>query len=306
MVMAVKGRWYMKKTVTIILCSMIAFLWTTQNTVKAQDFKFPQVPGFKVVYNYPVYTPGDLWDYINGAADAYVSYGFAELYIAEYVKGRNIIKVEVYDHLTPIRGFGIYSLERSPSYNFITIGAQGYFENGLIHFFKGRYYVKVVTNSSARRIMKSVETIARRVAETLPGDIEMPSVIGSLPAEGKLPNEEVYINESVLGHIFLKGGVKAPYEVDDESFNLYYFEYESTSDAAEAVSAYLRVADIERDSDSSGKYQFMDGYNGLVYLVWNQSSVAVITGLDRGMEEFVAGFLSRMPAFKDPGLMEFQ
>lgn len=283
----------------MLICALsaLALLWPTQVS-QAQDFEFPKVSGFKIVYDYPVYNPGDLWDYINGAADAYFSYGFSELYIAEYVKGKNIIKVEVYDHLTPIRGFGIYSLERSPGYNFTSIGAQGYFEDGLVHFFKDRYYVKVITNSRARGIMKSVETIARRVAEALPGTAEMPSVIGNLPVEGRLPNEEMYINESVLGHIFLRGALKAPYKVDGNSFTLYYIDYESVGKAAEAVASYLKVADLERDSETTGKYQFRDGYNGIVYLIWNQSSVAVITGLSSGMEEFVGGFLSRMPAFR--------
>ncbi|MBE0674052.1 MAG: hypothetical protein IH591_05275, partial [Bacteroidales bacterium] len=58
----------------------------------SQEVSFPVVSGFKIVRDYPVYTPGDLWDYINGAAEAYLSYGFSELHIAEYVKGKNRIK----------------------------------------------------------------------------------------------------------------------------------------------------------------------------------------------------------------------
>jgi hypothetical protein len=268
------------------------------NNLCAQEFNFPDVAGFKTVQEYPVYTPGDLWDYINGAADAYLSYGFSELYIAEYVKGKNVIKVEVYDHLTPMRGFGIYSLERSPDYSFFKIGGQGYFEEGLIHFFKDRYYVKVVTNSQKKGIRKSLEIIARRIAEALPGVDEMPAGVRSLPSLGRLANEEMYINESVLGHSFLRGSLKAVYETDGKRFTLYLFENESVEKAADVVSSYLKVAGIERDGDTAGKYQFRDGYNGVVYLIWNQSAFAVITGLDSGMESFAGEFCSQIPVLK--------
>jgi hypothetical protein len=259
-----------------------------------QDFTFPMAKGFKIETTYPVYTPGDLWDYINGAADAYLSYGFSELHIAEYVKGKNSIKVEVYDHVKPLLGFGIYSFERSPQYRFIDIGAQGYAGEGLVHFFKGRYYVKVVTNSKSKKIVSSLNQIARNVAEALPVDPTMPEMIRLLPVNGKVAYEETYLNESVLGHSFLRGALRASYKIDDKAFSLYLFKTESAEKASEAVTAYLKSADIEVDSDISGRYKFKDGYNGIVYLVWNGDKFAVITGLADGMEAFAGAFCDQI------------
>lgn len=255
-----------------------------------QDFAFPPAKGFKIETSYPVYTPGDLWDYINGAADAYLSYGFSELHIAEYLKGKNSIKVEVYDHVKPLLAFGIYSFERSPQYRFVEIGAQGYSAEGLVHFFKGRYYVKVVTNSKSKAILTSLNQIARNVAETLPGDATMPEMIRLLPVTGRIAYEETYLNESVLGHSFLRGALRAAYEIDGRSFSIYLFKDETIDNAAEAVSAYLKSGGIETDSDVSGRYKFKDGYNGIVYLVWNHNMFAVITGLGDGMEAFAGAF----------------
>lgn len=260
------------------------------NNANGQDFLFPPAKGFKIEKSYPVYTPGDLWDYINGAADAYLSYGFSELHIAEYVKGKNAIKVEVYDHVSPLLGFGIYSIERSPQYRFIDIGSQGYAEEGLAHFFKGRYYVKVVTNSKSKKIITSLNQIARSVADALPGDAAMPEMIRLLPVTGKVAYEETYLNESVLGHSFLRGALRAAYEIDDKSFSMYLFKTESVGQAAEAVAAYLKSAGIEADSDVSGKYKLKDGYNGIVYLVWNRDMFAILTGLGDGMEAFAGAF----------------
>ncbi|MBE0676586.1 MAG: hypothetical protein IH591_18170, partial [Bacteroidales bacterium] len=183
-------------------------------------------------------------------------------------------------------------------YRFVNIGGQGYFEEGLIHFFKDRYYVKVVTNSRSKSIMKSLEIIARSVAASLPGADAMPALILRLPSEGRQANQELYINESVLGHSFLKGAVKAAYTLEGNSFTLYYFENETTAQAAEAVAAWLKLYGIEPLDDNMGKFQFRDGYNGEVYLIWNQSTFAVITGLGSGMEDFVGAFISKIATLK--------
>jgi len=268
------------------------------NYASGQSYSFPQLQGYKMVSEYPVYTPGDLWDYINGAADAYLSYGFSELRIVEYVKGKTRIKVEVYDQVKPILGFGIYSFERSPGYSFTDIGAQGYAEVGLIHFFKDRYYVKVVTNSQSKGISKTLADVARSIAANLPGTESMPEAFKRLPVNGRIANEEIYINESVLGHSFLSGAMKAVYQVEDSRFNVYLFETESEAKAYEAVKAYLNVAEIEPENETNGKYQFKDGYNGMIYLVWNQKTFVVITGLDSGMEDFAGTFCDPIVALR--------
>jgi hypothetical protein len=260
------------------------------NSAIGQNFTFPPAKGFSIERNYPVYTPGDLWDYINGAADAYLSYGFSELHIAEYVKGKNTVKVEIYDHLEPLLGFGIYSFERSPQYRFIEMGAQGYAAEGLVHFFKGRYYVKVVTNSKSKVILTSLNQIARNVAGALPGDESMPEMVRLLPVTGRIAYEETYLKESVLGHSFLKGALRSAYQIDGNNFSMYLFMHESVAQAAEAVAAYLRSAGIEADSDVAGRYRFRDGYNGTVYLIWNHNKFVVITGLADGMEAFAGAF----------------
>ncbi|MCK7531147.1 MAG: hypothetical protein MZV63_08950 [Marinilabiliales bacterium] len=112
---------------------------------------FPDLKGYKTVSDYPVYTPDDLWDYINGAADAYLALGFIDLNITEYVKGRTVIKAEIYRFGDDAEAFGIYSMERSPGYDFIQVGVQGYNEEGIVHFYKDRYYIKIMTPLQSQR-----------------------------------------------------------------------------------------------------------------------------------------------------------
>jgi hypothetical protein len=103
--------------------------------VSAQDMELPQLSGFKKVTSYPVFKPANLWNFINGAANTYLAYGFIDLHVAEYKKGKNTIKAEVYRHSDNTMAFGIYSAERSPSFRFMKLGTQGYIVDGAVNFF---------------------------------------------------------------------------------------------------------------------------------------------------------------------------
>ena len=55
-----------------------------------QDLQFPDMKGFRKITTYPVYLPENLWDFIDGAADAYLALGFQDLHVAEYKKGKAV------------------------------------------------------------------------------------------------------------------------------------------------------------------------------------------------------------------------
>jgi hypothetical protein len=128
----------MKNKILIFLA--IGFISTAS---PAQELVLPGLTGYKIKTGYPVFLPENLWDFINGAADTYLAYGFVDLHVAEYKKGKGVIKLEIYKHTDNTMAFGIYSTERSPSFRFVNLGAQGYIADGTINFFKGSYYVKI-------------------------------------------------------------------------------------------------------------------------------------------------------------------
>ena len=104
-----------------------------------------------------------MWDFINGAAESYLSYGFVDLHVAEYKKGKNVIRLEIYRHSDHIMAFGIYSTERSPSFKYMKLGSQGYKTESAINFFKGNYYVKIRTYSKSEKTLQSAESLALNV-----------------------------------------------------------------------------------------------------------------------------------------------
>ena len=73
------------------------------------------------------YTPDNLYEYINGEAELYNDYGFAEMITAYYTQsdgGDAAIAVDIYDMGAPLSAFGIYSSYRRPGLDFDMIGTE--------------------------------------------------------------------------------------------------------------------------------------------------------------------------------------
>jgi len=260
----------------------------------SQELSLPELQGFKKETNYPVYTADNLWDFINGAADTYLALGFEDLHVAEYKKGKNVIKLEIYKHKDNTQTFGIYASERSPSFQFLNLGAQGYNADGSVNFFKGRYYVKMRTYSKSEKILQSLETLALRVADMLPGEAVMPKTLMDFPETGKKKNEETYIKESVLGHEFLQGAFKAIYTLGESEISLFIFDKSSIEETVKTVAAYLAKAGLEIEDQAGGKYVFKDGYNGDVFLSWKDTRIIIITGLSKDQSDVANRYTSEI------------
>jgi hypothetical protein len=271
------------------------FLTFLSLSVSAQELTFPELSGYKKISNYPVFVPENLWDFINGAADTYLSYGFIDLHVAEYKKGKNVIKVEIYRHTDNTTAFGIYSTERSPSFRFLNLGSQGYIADASINFFKGNYYVKIKTFSKSEKTIQTAESLAVRISDMLDGDAKMPSVLSQFPEIGRKINEETFINESVLGHKFLDKAFKATYEKGPDIFSIYIMERNSADDADKQVETYLAAAGLDTEEPgNSGKYVLKDGYNGTVFLAWKDNMIVIISGLSKDQSEIADQYTSEI------------
>jgi len=279
----------MQNKIVLLLTSL---LFST--ALPAQDPVFPSLSGYKIKTDYPVYLPDNLWDFINGAADTYLAYGFVDLHVAEYKKGKNVIKAEIYRHSDNIMAFGIYSSERSPSFRFQSIGAQGYVADGAINFFKGNYYVKIKTYSKQEKVLQAAELLANRISGLLTGDASLPSVLSQFPAEGRKLNEETYINESVLGHSFLNKAFKAPYQNGNDIFSIFIFECNSPDEAVKTAQTYISSTGMDPGESADNRIVLADGYNGTIFLAWKDNRIVIISGLAKDQAEVADNYTSEI------------
>ena len=98
------------------------------------------------------YGPDDLWEYIDGSAETYITYDFDTLLVQDYKSddGKSL-KVEVYIHRTPSDAFGIYSMYRNAELKFFDIGNEACGDDYSLHMWKGRFYVCLLYTSPSPR-----------------------------------------------------------------------------------------------------------------------------------------------------------
>ncbi|MCK7536155.1 MAG: hypothetical protein MZV63_36790 [Marinilabiliales bacterium] len=103
---------------------------------------------------------------------------------------------------------------------------------------------------------------------------------------------ETYINESVLGHQFLNKAFKAEYESGSDQFSIYLIKCPTPAESFNTAKAYLTKAGIEIDYSETGKFAFSDGYNGSIFLAWNESYVIIISGLSKDQADIADKYAS--------------
>lgn len=261
-----------------LLCLILMLLFSG---LMLAEVHFPEMEGFTQDTDYDVYNSETLWEYINGASEVFLLYEFEELHIADYIRGDDSINVEIYVHGTPEMAFGMYTKERQPTYNFVEIGVQGHKSDRQIYFVKGNYYAKMTTSSSSEEIRNALIPLAEKIAASLEGPSEMPGIIKMLPEEGRRINGEVFLTESVMGHIFLENAYKVNYSVEGKKFDVFVFTKETAEECQEMISAYLEWAEIDGIDPASEEIFLDDKYNGPVFIRQKGAKLVLINGLQK-------------------------
>lgn len=162
------------------------------------------------------YTPANLFEYINGNADLFKSYGFMWLVSGKYIHAglpNAFITVDVYDMAQPINAFGIYSTERAGDIQHLKLGTQGYHRPDLLVFWQDRYLVKISAVGAGKDAATVMLALAHETAKAIPDPATLPKMLKLLPAQGRIVNTEKYTRQNFLGHAFLANAISAEYQV---------------------------------------------------------------------------------------------
>ncbi|HKV77744.1 MAG TPA: DUF6599 family protein, partial [Candidatus Sulfotelmatobacter sp.] len=142
------------------------------------------------------YKPDTLYQYIDGGADVYLLYDFQLLLHQDFKAGATDFTADVYDMGKPEDAFGIYSAERSPKYNYIPVGAEGYHSKGVLNFFQDHYYVKLF--GSGASVDAQLEQFARTLSTRIGGSRTAPPLLLKLPQLHRVKHSEQYIRKDPL------------------------------------------------------------------------------------------------------------
>ncbi len=256
-----------------VLLFVVGIVWSgcaSLNLAGASQTRLlPKVEGWRQLGDVRVYAPETLYEYINGAAVAYLEYDFQELHVAEYTrKPQASVLVEIYRHRTPAHAFGIYSQERPREGPFLDIGAQGYCEASLLNFIVGEYYVKLNGMGNPPADQAVLETFSDALVGTLGGRTTLPPVLACFPEELQQPNSEMFVARNFLGYGFLHSGYTAEYRLGDQAFRLFIIEGADRQDCLQMLERYAEFTKYTDTLEEGPLHTLSDPYHGKITLAW--------------------------------------
>jgi hypothetical protein len=255
----------------------------------------PEPSGWALAEGPSAYLPGTLFEYIDGAAENYLSYGFRELVVGNYKKEKSAatLTVEIYDMGDDVRAFGVYSSERYSESHFLKVGSQGYWEEGALNFIVGSYYVKLLCFDCGQGGEPSLTSIAREVEKKVPNKGQLPPLLGLFPQKGLIANSEKFILQNVLGYAFLHHGYLASYRDQEQEFDLFLIQGSSPQEAQNMMGQYL---DSQRESGQVPQstdlgFHVRDRYSNNVYLAQSGKLILGVMRIKDGFEEMGERYL---------------
>lgn len=286
----------MKKYILPRIMIITCFLFTLSLMSAPADIVdiktlFPQLNGWTQKGNIDTYTSDNLYEYIDGAADVFLSYDFQELAAASFVSNpKGSFTVDIYRHGDIKNGFGIYSQEKPAKGPFISIGAQGYYEKGVLNFLAGCYYVKIAGFDLEDRDETILKEAAQQIAQKIQGDNQFPKIVSCFPTEEKIEYSERYAAENFMGHSFLHSAFTADYEKEGRKIQVFIIETNDEKETRKMLDDYLNFVksknmtienpgqDVCRFQDpyysSSGMMNIKRSGNYLWGLFYNDAKVA--------------------------------
>ncbi len=230
----------------------------------------PRVEGWKEDGVARSFFPETLYEYIDGAAENYLSYDFRQLLVVDLKKEGTgaTLTVEVYDMGLPANAFGIFGAERYPENGPVAVGDLGYLEGESLNFMAGRYYVKLLSFGLKQATAATLTDFGRKLAAAVPGRGSLPPLLGVFPKEGLVARSERYVRKNFLGYEFLHDGYTAAYTINGQEIEAFLVDAGSEKEAEDMLRRFLEALakDKELPEKIAAGYHIKDRYAQNLYI----------------------------------------
>jgi hypothetical protein len=235
----------------------------------AGEIQFPEVAGWKLSEDVQTFVPKTLYEYIDGAADLYLTYDFEELKVGEYSNDKKAsVTVEVYRQKSSTLAFGVYSQERPSNPSLLSMGTQGYIDENFLNFLSGSYYVKINSYNTGAEDREILLSFAKKVLENLDEKGTPPPILSSFPEEGKNRNSEKFVARNFLGYSFFNSAFTADYDLSGKKFKLFLMETGDKDACKTILQKYLQQIKSPEKEVPEGRYTLSDPHHGIVDISW--------------------------------------
>jgi len=263
-----------------MLNKVILILFVLITGLFASDFKFPEIDNWQKEDTVAVYSPSNLWERINGAADLFLNYGFQELYAADLHNGNVGLALEIYDMGTPLNAFGIYNTEAPGKKKKLKIGAETVLTPPSQGFMlKGRYYVKLdvfegkMSEKDGKELLSSVDVV-------LSGSNTLPVELSLLPDKNMIQGSYSYVKSGFQGLTELENCLSAEYKNSEGSQFKYFVIVSETGDNSKSLLKNIAIKWQSVESNGNTVFYREIPYKGFIGLAAIKGKAIGVTDSD--------------------------
>jgi hypothetical protein len=252
------------KNILVLLIILFASTLFSNDVIDLKNVeKYPKVGQWKPSKSIQTYNADNLFDYINGASELYLSYEFRQLDVVYYRKRKKQeIVVEIYQHQSPVYAFGIYSQERSPDANYLNIGAESYIDGSNLFILTGKYYLKIFSYDLGEEAETILPEFARSIVELLKSDNSLPPLLSVFPEQNLRQKSIQFIANNLLGYSFFSKGYQAFYHLNEEQCRLFIIKSASIKASNDLFKKYILHIHHAPRIPGSAEYKVADPYHG--------------------------------------------
>lgn len=193
-----------------------------------------------------VFDRDNIYDLVNGQADAFFAYGFEQVVVQSYENAEGVaLRVEIWQLARPANAYGLFTATISGMP--VAIGNDGNSDPGRrLSFWQDRYYIHVHARQELDDAV--LRGFAEAISAALPSGGERPALVDRLPPAGLVERSAIFFHQeiSIQSDLWLGGEnllglgpetdcVLAQYDVGGAVARLLLVQYPS----AEAASAGL-------------------------------------------------------------------
>jgi len=227
-----------------------------------------EIGGWSSISDDKLYDSETLFNYINGGAELYISYGFLNMLSRSYEKENHpSITVDIFDMGESKNAFGVFSRTRETLDTSFGQGCLVYDE--AIIFWKDKFYVSIIASDDTEDIKGAILSLAKAIDNNILNNGILPDVISHLPQRYLIEKSVMYFHHYIWQNSYYfiaqdnilninegSNAVLAKYGISDERFYILLIEYK---DSKNAHLAYSNFAEFLFNEKEENIFQIEDG-----------------------------------------------
>ncbi|HJX72262.1 MAG TPA: DUF6599 family protein [Bacteroidales bacterium] len=217
-----------------------------------------------------------LFDYIDGGAEQFISYGYVSAVSKTYEKaGEPEVRAEVFDMASSKNAYGIFSNIRYDETDEYGQGSQ--YVRGALFFWKGRYYINITAIEETDETEKFIRQLAEHIQDLIPEPGEKPAILKVLPGQELDSNGILYFHHYIWLNAFYFISNDNILFIDDETDALFAKYGPADNRSFLLVVKYKNNADAEKAYENFISQYFTEDLNADVFQVKDDRWMALTT-----------------------------